>query len=566
MVNCLKNGALSEQNRHEFTQIDYRLIPDRYWECEDKIYRWLETGTVGKTVDGMVERCRPLFHVTGRHLKNALMKALVDLLTDDMRLVFLAEALHPESEKVFIVKEKRLMDLVRPDLEYKSIKGRWKSILINTALRGAYTSFKIVSSRSMKLQNLNAERPIIFEQRYGEINGNPEFRTFYQYFKTRDDVVYNCVSADSEIYGQIKSDGKPAMAHWYNPGGFKEKLLATFDLIRCWLRLLFSGLPLDIVYWVNELKCKEIHYSGLIRVFKPKVLLKIRSDFDVWHPIVTGLCENKNVFHLGYQCGNYYHFAPRFAFLDFHAYGVWGRGFNEIAFKDMWPADMFYPVIGPFTVNTLDENVKDGEKKKITVAIFTTSYGPLMANDYQYYDDFLNAAYSWLSGVDADIILKEKGYVERDDKAEKKLRSQYVIKVSRRLNNHIGLPAELVDNPDYSLAGSGEIISQSDLLVVMWHSSTAWEAISTKKKVLIYLDNDEKHHFETHLPELVVRSAEELKERGDWLLSMPQSDYEKLIAPLQQAWARENDGDLVGSFWKEIENLAAQQNEKINGF
>lgn len=519
------------------------------------VYRWTCRVCKSLMFQYMLQKYSPLFQVSRSRLEVALKKVVASAIRDDVNLIGFGQGLFPNGKNIFLVRQKALLESAGESVLLVSLRG-WDSdsirVLLFASWRILYQSLRLRATRKSVGSN---KRWIIFEQKYPNQPENPGFLPFYRYFKDRDDVLYAGVDEGSWMQEFLNSESKPTVSGDRWP---LQSLTARFQALaflgRYWSRTLWGREPLVVKSMVLLLKLKETYYELLVGAYPCKFYLRIRADYDEDHPIVTGVVEKCGGYHIGYQHGNYHALEEMFAFISFHAYGIWGKSFKDVAYLEAWPDNIPYPVIGPFTVAPCNGSRIQATPRKLTVAIFTTSVSSLLGNSVSDHFEFLEVCYSVLAAYDATLIVKEKLWEEQTEAIERQLRQRYGLTVTKVFNSAPASP-DLVEGSDYCVARSEEIIAASDLVVTAHHSTVAWEALSLKKKILVFCNPAIRHHFEAFGPRLVVRNRHDFEKQIRWLLSVSQSDYEDLVAPLIREWCKENNGDLVRSFWEEIEGL-----------
>lgn len=532
---------------------DFHLVPERASECQRASYTWAERTTRLGIFRAMIKKFSRVFQIDERHLRPAFAKALAIVIRDDVRAICIGRELSSDDRPIFLVAQKKLLELLGEDVEMFQIRGRGRRALIQMLAFSLHLLLNLMRPKALSRRTETGEpRGVVFEQRYDFLDGNPEFWGFYDSFRKRDDVVYNCSRKASIIYRFLAKEGQPVVVHWYRPASLYESVRGVVSLVTFWTLFIASKESADFGLQLLYMVRSEVHMRGVLATYRPRYFLRIRADLDVFHPIVTGICERFDCRHIGYQCGNYYNLTEGTAFLDFHIYGVWGHGFYRQAFAGIWPKRIKYLTIGPFTIDAAPQSRVEGQRKSFAVGLLTTSYSRNVGTTPDYYRQFLEACYATLAKADVDILLKEKVYIPINSTIESEARRRFGVQVRTAFCNLEGIPERVLARGEYTVMNSAEAIDQSDFLIVMWNSSVAWEALACRKKILVFMDPYYRHHFEDILPQLVVRTEAELQSAFLWLWEMPQREYEELIEPLVCAWGKDKDGNMVDSFWNEV--------------
>lgn len=556
--------ALGNSRRASKTRKSLTLRPLRIWEVAEAdlpvsamVYRWTCRICETDLFRSIMDAYAGLFVASPPRLRIALQKVVAAAVREDVTLIGFAQAVYPDAEKVYLVRQKGLLKVFEEDLKTVSIHGSriklvWEmlSSLGNLFLRG-------LLSRDGVSHLGDRKNWIIFQQIYSDTPENPEFLSFYEYFKERNDILYTDVKPGSWMAEFLRSEGKPILSGGWKPVG--KVLSCRFVICQlarlCWVVLWGPG-SLMIKRMVLCLKLSEIYYSALFALLSPRFIIRVRADMDPDHPIVTDLMERCGGWHVGYQHGNYFPCLNElFAFICFHAYGIWGPHYRGAAFSDSWPDDIPYPVLGPFTMRGGPSCESGARNDGLTIAVFPSSTPYDELTSYADYEEFMAACYYAASHLEVELIVKDKVFSQHTQLIENRLRRRYGVSVRSVFSASNNMPELSACGGDSSVMRSDDVINVSDLVIVMGNSSVAWEALSCKRKVLVYSDPRFKHYIADYLPQLVVESADELEDRVKWLLSMRQSYYENLVAPFLRDWCKENDANLVRSFWMEVERL-----------
>ena len=515
-------------------------------------------------------------------LVTSFKKHLLYHLSDDVKIITLAMELGKSADIDIIVNE------------YGLLKGAVSEILkikrffsLTYFAKGNILFFiktflylkKILFQKEKRGLNSFAGIKIIFEQMYKGQEKNPEFGAFYRYFKERDDVLYICISKDSEIYKTLRNDKKPVLVKTEIPL-LQQRRVNVLTLFILFFRLVFStklktaflkGLILRIFY-------EKMYYEAIFKEISPSFYLKIRSDIDPAHPVATAVAEKYNVKHIGYQHGAYY-IMSMFAYIDFHYYGLLGKCFLEGAFSKILSRDIQYSIIGPITVESMNDNkgVNLEKKDRFIIGIFTNIYDN--NRDWQLlhqrYMEILCCTLSKLRIPDLLLVFKEKGYSEWSEKLLVSLcnkfglsyeiayhlhpistPSNYSKEVIEKINKY-GMSIHLNPHRVKMSCLAEEVIAIANIVVEITpygHSTATWEALGKKRKIVIFRSKHLQHPFEKYIPELLVGNKREFEEAIKFLVNISQEEYEEYIQPAIENCCKVSDGNLVKNFIESVED------------
>jgi len=421
---------------------------------------------------------------------------------------------------------------------------------------------------------------IIFEQMYEGQERNPEFKAFYRYFKERDDILYICVSADSEIYKTLKIDQKQVLLrdkvqllHRNRLGNIKPFIMFLIRIVLSFK--LKSFLLKESILRLFEEKC---YYEAMFSAFKPSFYLKVRSDIISSHPVATAVAQEYNVKHIGYQHASYYYFAI-FVYVDFHYYGFLGKCFIDAAFSKTWPSNIQYSILGPITAEVLDNkkvNIKKNDR--LVIAVFTNTVADNhheWHTSYKQYVEILCRTLSDLNNPNFHLIFKEKRYRQWSEKLIVDICIKHCLSYEIAYHIHpLVLPANFSDEVVKRTKDHGinihldpgkikvyftaeEVIEASDIVVVITpygYSTTSFGALGKKKKLVIFGNKYLKHPFEMCMSRLVARDKNEFENSMKWLMNISQEEYEECIQTVIESCCKVSDGNLVRDFIESIEN------------
>ncbi len=381
----------------------------------------------------------------------------------------------------------------------------------------------------------------LFDQSYDTAE-DQEFLAFHRYFKTRDDVVYNCNDPRGAKFGLLQAAGKSPVAHrWRVPARRKTAELVRLGRL-AWLCMNDERTPLAFKLEALKLFRDRLRLESLLDTIPCERFLRVRSDYEASHPLATALCEARRGKHVGFSSGSYYR-TPVYDVIDYHEYGLLGRGFLDEIYWDAWPKTTRYAVLGPFAAD-LDAEPVPFDGRRPVIGVFPTSHDDRFLLQEPFFKEFLAAVVALAEDVGGSLLFKDKGHRLYDnlDAITTACKSRVPFEVS------------------YADAWRGcrprsapQALKACDLAVVMSVSTMAWEALALGRKVVVFEHPLWKHPFEETAPEAVVRDARTLKIAARRLLALSDAQYESLTAPLIERWGKLGDGTLVGSFVQELE-------------
>lgn len=538
----LPEDRLKAISKVGLTQFNSKDAPEAHFRFLREAYDWTERIFQNPIVAEPLGKYISALGLPREHLINALKRAMSFHLDKDCKLVILGEAVFPNAKLRFFTANPALVQLARPDVE--CLPEEVQIIPAELAAKGlGYAGIILAKILTPAPPATPRDKPeILFDQMYSTLD-NPEFTAFYRYFKTRTDVAYNCVDVESPIYKILSRDQKPVDVHVWRVRGFFRRIIEFLRLARVIAYILKDrDLPAPLLYEIIKSFRHKLYYESLIGEYKPKFFLRVRADIEASHPIATAAAEKFGARHVGYSCGAYPFFLYFTAPIDFHYYGVQGDNVRDI-FGPAWPGSIRYSTIGPFTAEMEDPRDLIGpEGEPLTLGVFsTTSSDEIWITD-SFSRDFYAAAASAAQSAKAKILFKEK-YL--DDKRLELIGSLCGGKV----------PYEIIyfEPGRYRVLRAQQVIEESDVVLSMTCSTSAWEALGRKKKLLVYELPWLKHPFEEVEPRLVARTPEELRKAFEWLVGLSQSEYEKIIAPLVARCGKYADGKLVRDFIEGVE-------------
>ena len=241
------------------------------------------------------------------------------------------------------------------------------------------------------------------------------------------------------------------------------------------------------------------------------------------------------------------HFRVHYAFIDFHYFGLLGRCFRD-SYVEYWPDDMQYKILGPQCVEASEDKTIIKDNDLFTVGVMSR---PIKEKLGKYsYAEFITNIWTVLHDLktpNLHVTFKESISKEWADNLKEGLNNRMPISYDNAYHhNHAG-----------KRTYSGEVMTRSDIVIIssLGYSTTAFEAIGKKKKVVVLFPNgQDPHPFENYPIPLVARTQKELRTSLQWLMDTPQEKYEKLIEPVIHDWSKTANGNLVKDFISSIEN------------
>lgn len=513
----------------------------------------------------------------------SLKKYLVVKLANDIEIITLAQKLSTSNggSCVFVDEYNLLKGVVCSDIKIKKnfspvYFAKWKIIF---CLRGLLFLKRMLWGRRKEGLNSDAGIKIIFEQMYNGQEENPEFKAFYRYFKERNDVLYICVSEDSEIYKTLKGAQKPVLLKGKVQLLHRNRLSHIKPFVMFLIRIVLSlelksFLLKESILRLFEEKC---YYEAMFSSYKPSCYLKVRSDMVPSHPIATAVAQKYNIKHIGYQHGSYI-FQAIFAYIDFHYYGLLGKCFIDGTFSETWPSNIQYRILGPIIAEVLGKNKINNKKNdRLVIVVFTTateSNNHEWHSSYKRYVGILCQTLSDLNKPNLHIIFKEKGYRQWSAKLIVDLCRKYGLsyeiayhghpsaipsinpdKVVKHVNNH-GINIHFDPGKVKVFFSSEEAIVMADIVVGIAPygcSTTIFEALGKKKKLVTFGSEYHQNSFSKYVPELVVMDKNEFEYSIKWLLNIPQKEYEEKIRFVIENCSKVSNGNLVRDFMVSVE-------------
>ena len=431
------------------------------------------------------------------------------------------------------------LSALEPRRRWRPIPGRVKAGL---RLAAYWVYLVIETLRRSAEPRPAAPAAILFDQYYDHLD-DQEFLAFYRYFKTRGDIVYNCPDRRCEKYRFLERAGRRPLAHrWSVPWQRKPAELRRLARLGV-LFLLDRATPLAFKLATARLFRDRLRYQSLLDAVPCQRFLRVRFDMEASHPLVTALCEERRSRHVGYSCGSYPDATPFYAMIDFHEYGLLGRGFKEETFRGLWPDATRYEVLGPFTYE-LDPGTSTSRLKGSVIGVFPTSYLDEFYMQRPFFEQLIEASIGAAKTTGAALFFKVK---DRSD--------AHAARIEAACRGRVAFDLAYNDACEgRPPRRAPDALRACDLAVVMGPSTVAWEALGSGRKVLVFEQAWRTHPFESVEPRLVVKSPEALACATAWLLALPQADYDRLAAPVIERWAKRCDGRLVQDFIGSLEH------------
>lgn len=421
--------------------------------------------------------------------------------------------------------------------------GKLLTKITTNIFNKSFSNGQNLSTRRLKQNIMNGTSfAYIFDQSYSW--HQVEFSSFFYYLQKRSDVLYLVPDKKWEIYSFLKKEHKPVVSYGETIKMPQKMCLLLILFFKCIPIGVDRSLPLLIKKGLYMSLKTKLFYSQIFGYYKPRFYLKIRSDKDAYQAIVRSVGDSHRVKTIGYMHGSYPFLSSTFAYIDFHYYGLLGKFFRNEIYKHTWPDTIHYKILGPFT-----GEIDDG--KSVPVSYNDTVIGIFLTSEYDrnVYNKFIKAIKYTLSAGHYRVIFKEKLYSKYSTETiNENFKDFQNYQICVHNNN------QLYDEKLWVIKNSVQVLEESDFVFVMGWSTTGWEALGKKKKLIIFMSDDLSHPFEIYISRLVVRAKEELRETFEWLTSISQSEYNKIIQPLIDNCCKSSDGKLVKDFLESIEN------------
>lgn len=400
-------------------------------------------------------------------------------------------------------------------------------------------------------QIANYETKIILESMYKREDANVEFDVFYDYLKNRDDVLYVLPNSDQATADKLQNNNKPFVFRKNIKYSRNDKYIGMLKFLISSLRILCSTKSGSLELKVSTLASKYNYqfYDLLFAKFKPKYFVKVRFDSEAYHPVATAAANLHNVKHIGYQHASYGGVYTSFCYMDFHYYGLLGKGFKNI-YRGFWDTNIKYKVLGPLAADAKKYNyAKEQTNKHLVIGIFPRQAFQL--GEYDYEENLTN---TWqtiyeLGLPKVSIVIKEDQPSIYIDNLKKTLYSKWPIQYKTFYN----VPVD-----DELSCPAADVIRMSDIVIssTYAYSTTTFEALSMKKKVLVLMcPSLPPHPLENSNIPIVSRNYSDLKNSIEWMIGKSSYEYNKMIEPIIDEWSKFSEGDLVQKFLEEIEGI-----------
>ena len=507
------------------------------------------------------------------------------VIRDDIKVIASTQVAAGDQDCECIVNEYKLFkDIISEDINISRVSSFDR--FMKEFLFFGWTMYKclkqiVLFKSNMRLDNFGKIN-FVFDQMYRGQERNPEFPSFYRYFKLRDEVLYICVDRESDIYKTLKADRKPVLVRGEINVSSKMKAKQICAFIKLLFRLLFSAKlkSIEVKRSILEIFNAHLYYESIFEHFKPLYYLKTRFDYGPSHPVATAVSDKYGVKHIGYQHGTYSFFEAAYSHIDYHYFGLNGRYFKENTYSEFWPQDINYLVLGPYFAESVDRDYsKDSNKHdKFIVSIMTNpKRGRQFANfSYEKSVALICSTLKSLSISNLHIIFKEKNYqdwseriiidlCERYDLSYEIAYHRHPINVKHeypkeviRMAERDGMDIHLRPSKVIASCSSEEVISMSDIVIVVspGYSTVSFEALGQKKKIIVFMQKDvPKHPFEEFLPKLTPKDQKEFEDSMKWMIGISQEDYEECIQPVLDNCSKFSDGNLIRDF---IESIIAR--------
>ena len=514
--------------------IDFKDWPEGYPAHVRDVYERVERLAAVPDVRAAIAAGAGALGLSVAHVANAAKKGLALDMAADAKIALLARRLEPDASLCLFADHPDLADPV--DLADDAIPARAPaSLRLKLTALAAEISYHVLRPFSHRKEP--GPCAVLFDLAYDFLS-NPEFPAFYRYFKRRDDVVYTLPKSGGEIHRLLSADGKTAWTRDWGAPGVGAKARALGRLLRLARDPAVARAPRALRVWLFKFLREDLQYRFLLESARPRIFIRVRADYEPFHPIATAVCEQLGVVHAGYSCGSYPTFNFYVAWLDFHVYGPIGPEFVKIQ-GPAWKDAGRISVIGPFTGETDAPLRMRPSGQAPTLGVFSTTTSDSFYMQRAFYLEFIERACFVARRLGARVVFKEKGR-ELDN-----------LSFIRRAAE--GLDFEIVSHDDGGPRAS-EVLDNCDYVLVMSTSTTAYEALARGRKLAVYELPWYPNPLAAGSPNPVARTEQELAAVIDRIAGLSTDEYERSVAPLVERFGKRADGKLVEDFIKSIEN------------
>lgn len=560
-VNTTLNAMIMKliSRRMDVSQIRLSHLSTSFHEFQKNLYNYTEKIFKHPRLTYELHSILKEIDINTDKLIVSLKKHTIELIAEDYELfqLYIDNCKKNRKGTIFVKEFGMMKGITDTEAKFKrliDIKYYVKNILLFI-----YTVMQIM--KKLALTNLFHENVdsgkinFIIEQNYKGNEGNPEFEVFHRYFKQRSDVLNVCIGIDSEIYRTLKSECKPVIIKDNINFNINERGKIFFTFMRLLIKIVFAS-NIKSIRFKNaflQIFFYSLYYETLFKLYRPAYYLKVRSDYQWFHPVITAIADKYNVKHIGYMHGSYGYFMAILAHINFHYYGLLGKRFKEI-FAGIWPDEIRYIHLGPHCAEARNDPYSNKRNGNLIIGFIPRQVNEINKLNYSYSN---TVGIIWkclyhLNIPNIHLIFKEISHEQRIEEIKKNLHAKFPLSYETFYS--------IASKPERQCY-IGEILSVSDIVVIAspGYGGTGFEAIGKKKKLLILLSRDiPPHPFESYNLPLVVKNEEEFIKSFRWLMEIPQKEYELAIQPIIEDWSKTADGNLVKNFVETIER------DKIN--
>lgn len=533
-------------------------------DCSSKVYQeYIESGLKNEKIEkeifrisyeiasnevffNIVEKIANILHIDRKHIKNALVKRFIKELRSDIVFVNILKNEYQDSPKYDFWLDNYEIFKKYYKLQINLIKSN--DIKLANMLLIIYLSvwpliiFKFLYNNFIK--KCTNKSNIVLQQKYKKLHGsNAEFLALYRYFKTRDDVIYHCKSRKDTISKKLVSDEKKI----FTTGDLKINFTDTLATFSCLIELNYliikSELPQKLLFLLYVLSVfKEyVLTKYIIHNYLAHYFMRIRSDLFLEHPITTGVCELLGCYHIGYEHGAPISFNAQYAITDYHLLGVMGKYSMTNIYKE-YRENVIWKILGPINAEICYDEIINKDKNKIIAVIADYYIYPWGVQPYESYFNDL-----FIPIVDYFKFKKNIKIICRFKINKRQGRGQH----ARQLCDQHGIKCDIeysADNKN-SNGNSSFLFKKSDIVIIGGPSTSFCENLALKKKIIVFPYKFSDHPLCHFKPNLIVRNGVEIIKQLDWLLNVPQEEYNKMIEIIINNLSVDSNGEMVKNFF-----------------
>jgi len=543
----IPGGILNYLKRKKKTRIlNLDICPKYQLELDRIVYDTCMKIADHTEIKNLIQRISDAFGIDETRVKNAVKKHLIQLLEHDVCFYHLVKESVKDIEEIEFWFE--FSNIMKKFVAGKCSIEHGGRYAIHELKMSVYmtiwpTFIMVLYLCSLLKRQKHHPVTLLFQQKYGKRFGwNPEFDAFYRYLQTRDDVLYHCRRRNDQIYQSIKDDGKPTISNIDLYVSFSNAISYFKNLIIAISRNFKLICRMGSIIWFIILSMfKEyVITECLVRQFKPRYFLRIRTDMYANHPITTGVCENYGCNNIGYFHGPPVYFQSIRAIVDFHFIGVMGAYAISNIYKDQI-GDMNCHVMGPITAEIGYDLPFTKNVSKQVITFFATS--PV----YDLNDNVFKEAFSYLVEFVKDkngyeIVMRDKKYIPDRISFVNEIIKKYNIDCRFSFSNN-GIGPE-----DFS----SSLLKHSDFAVVCSISTAVWECLSLGTKFMVYLNGHLVHPIELDEPKLVAKNRQQFHASFIWLWNIGEFEYQNIVDPIVMKHSKAANGNLVKEFFEDF--------------